>query len=526
MDTLLAIILTVVLGGVLGGLYPRVLLFWAHPGCKTRLNAILFGATVMGALAGTFYGLSHGFPWLFLIMLLPVVAEILLLRKPPIHPAQSPDPADTDDPADEDFTFTENNEFSFTVRMESFSGDGSYEISPDEVRCTCPDWTERRASSPLRSPCRICKHLAAYYAAHPTEIPQCLTAYAKIIAGRGRDKRGMPHDDDRVWYGPLDGEAVVMHISDESWPWCNILIRDRRYGLNVQEGRWAYNEVPPNSNSLIAKAKALLGRTHERHPPPTDEKSFGEGIKLSWYNYVFIALFGFGLLSYAGSKLQGTESKPKAVQAASATASKPVALPSLTPEQEAALKENFSPAKLAAQAQGHNPAPYRVCSDVKSRKSGPGNMYSQRVLITPVERDLSKLTSRQLAETAYSALQYHCGAPDVFGLNVLLFETCGGSVMLARAQSGTDGRKATSNAQKTHGPRAELVRVSEAIIKVKKGDNRVTTDQDYAKAGKALKMPGAKVKDMHLELAGYMGNDDFYDAVVGTEALHPALQGK
>ncbi|WP_288229143.1 hypothetical protein [uncultured Desulfovibrio sp.] len=142
----------------------------------------------------------------------------------------------------------------------------------------------------------------------------------------------------------------------------------------------------------------------------------------------------------------------------------------------------------------HDPQPYNYC-DSSTFKQNTG----LKVLITTTKRDMSKMTRRQLAETALSAARHYGGNHAV--VNVLLRSGCtGGAFTLARAQTEW-GKVTVLNAlDKSHGPGAMALKVSDEVGGMTQG-LRTTTDDDYKTAGQALGISADKAKKLHMELA-------------------------
>ena len=74
----------------------------------------------------------------------------------------------------------------------------------------------------------------------------------------------------------------------------------------------------------------------------------------------------------------------------------------------------------SALGEAHDPQPYSYCySSTFKRNTG------LKVVITTTKRDMSKMTRRQLAETALSAARHYSGNHAV--VNVLLSSSCTGA---------------------------------------------------------------------------------------------------
>lgn len=167
------------------------------------------------------------------------------------------------------------------------------------------------------------------------------------------------------------------------------------------------------------------------------------------------------------------------------------------------------------------PVSYKVCEVQPARVSPNSKYFNYKINITPLERDLSKISTTKLARTAYAALQYHeKWYSDAASFNVLLFESCSTNVALARAFVGDGKRICTATNKHQNGPRLEIVRVAEEFGKIK-SPGELTTKTHYDAVAKKLKMTPDKVRDLTIELVEYSLGADYYSVVKGTT---PELQ--
>lgn len=155
--------------------------------------------------------------------------------------------------------------------------------------------------------------------------------------------------------------------------------------------------------------------------------------------------------------------------------------------------------------------------DVQKQTLRGGRGENIKVIITTTNRDMSKMTGRDFAETAEAALQNVLHTPaggTATNVNILLFEsryldgTC-----LARAYKGKFGR--TLEAYSGKGPSKKQIMVSETISELKGGFARTTTDSDYAEAARRLGMKQSTVKKLHFDLVGKSILSDF-SSLIGT----------
>lgn len=248
--------------GTLSLIAPRVTLFFAAPPRRTRLWGFAFWHLATIASAGLF-GLStdtqasptpaalKGFIGLAVAACLALAYKLrqgaaIQDRKAqavmPSQPADAPNPATT------------------IVASHTTAGE-NYSLDIAGLSCTCPDWAKRRADQAHGHPSRLCKHLTEYFSRKPVAIPQALRPYQGIIKERGTALRGMPvaGEDTEVEYGEVKGEAYVMDVDRNSFPWVNILTVGKRYGYNTEERRWARGNEPDHARTLAKKVRKLTG---------------------------------------------------------------------------------------------------------------------------------------------------------------------------------------------------------------------------------------------------------------------------
>ena len=169
--------------------------------------------------------------------------------------------------------------------------------------------------------------------------------------------------------------------------------------------------------------------------------------------------------------------------------------------------------------------PYQVVDIKKNRLARGGELI--KLIITTVERDMSKISGKDLAETVECAYQYVRRSPagaQARQINVLLFDTrdLHGNC-LARAALDMNGRVLESISG--NGPTKRQIRVCEAIGELQGNYARVTTDEDYAQVARSLKMKKSAVKKAHFDAAILSSNrvdrSELIDSVPGLTPVFP-----
>ena len=159
----------------------------------------------------------------------------------------------------------------------------TYLLTPEDIRCTCPDWEKKRASRDFSGkPERVCKHLAQYYAAHPANVPQSLKPWLPFIERMAAKGWGLPTTN--VLY--IDDESLDGVVID-CYPyltrgWVDVYIQDAKFGYNPKGQRWAGNDEPINSpewihiiNQMTACFESYSNTPkvpHTRHIPIVEEE--------------------------------------------------------------------------------------------------------------------------------------------------------------------------------------------------------------------------------------------------------------
>lgn len=159
---------------------------------------------------------------------------------------------------------------------------------------------------------------------------------------------------------------------------------------------------------------------------------------------------------------------------------------------------------------------YEVISDTMEKLSD--GSFLLRLLITTAQRDMSRMTGRDLAETAEAAYQDMLKKYPLARfnqVNVLLFESrYMDGVALARASHDASGQRIL-RAIKGHGPTAQQINVSEVIGILKGGVPKATAKEHYAQAAKRLGITKELAEKEHLAVAELFATTTDYPEVIG-----------
>jgi|GEM_PF-3351084 len=287
---------------IVGMIKPSFLLSWAAE--PKRWRAFVFSTTLLPFFAGI--GLLFDGQLIGIFFLLPALWPVLCWRKRPEisktdfsltqskkdksvvekaiyveqNTVKTPDveKEKADIPILEPVNLVEEK----GIQVSSYTNEDSYLIVPAESRCSCPDWEKRRSHLPQESPCRVCKHLAKWYAKYPDSLPEPLYAFRAMIEARAAERKGMPAGEE-CRHGELNGQMFAFGISKENWPWVEIMVEQTRYGLNMEEERWSYGREPAYPLSLLRRVAAACGMEYK--PPVVSLPSIEKMAVLPDFDY-------------------------------------------------------------------------------------------------------------------------------------------------------------------------------------------------------------------------------------------------
>lgn len=251
----IAIILILIVWPLLlisGLVRPRILLFWSK--FQSRWRIVFLMLTLFPAFLGI--GLLIDGQVIGCLSLTPLLWPAICWKKDRAAPAVATAVPERKTIAEHDAVPEETP--GTDIQVKSSSGAGFYHIFPAESRCTCPDWEECRSHLPPCHPCRVCKHLARWYTEHPDNLPEALRNFQKMIAARAADNRGMPSGEE-CRYGEMNGQPYAFGVSRDNWPWVDVLVGETRYGLNIEEQRWAYGRAPDCESEIIKMVTESCG---------------------------------------------------------------------------------------------------------------------------------------------------------------------------------------------------------------------------------------------------------------------------
>lgn len=141
------------------------------------------------------------------------------------------------------------------VEVESKTSTGRYRVNLHRMTCTCPDFTDRRASRAHDDIGRACKHIREVILSLDTDAfgDELTRVLFKSPFG--------PYD--RIFFAPDPrGDTAALGFVDGK-PWVNVFCRREsgepytRFGYQPEEDRWAYDDVPPFAGEWAASVRGL-----------------------------------------------------------------------------------------------------------------------------------------------------------------------------------------------------------------------------------------------------------------------------
>lgn len=240
------------LWSISGLIRPRLVLWWALPEKQTRGRAFgfaLFTALTLFFLAFTLAPRAKWWVWIIAALCVGILFCAICVLK------------------------TSKKEFQEMLRAKEYekkaqltrtaystTSDKEYELRPFLTMCSCPDWEERRSDA--EGPFAVCKHLANHYVCQPDEMPGSLLSYKSMFLSFSIEEKGMPPQGEVYGYGVIEGNAYLFTGYADSLPWVNVYTDytgTQKFGVNIETGRWARGEEPPDAAVLFERIKESCG---------------------------------------------------------------------------------------------------------------------------------------------------------------------------------------------------------------------------------------------------------------------------
>lgn len=224
------------LWSVAGLIRPRVVLWWAVSEKQTRGRAFAFSllvALTLFFLAATFAWNIKWWVWLVDALCLGVLFCMTSLFTWSKKDLQQ-------------FMKAQEHEKKLRLTRTAYSqnSDAAYTIWPYRIRCSCPDWEERRAGH--AGPFAVCKHLAKHYTFNKEDMPESLKKYADLISLFACEGKGVPPEGTFGLFGHTEDMGYLATGYEDTLPWVNVYTDygPEQYGFNLESGRWAKDKEP------------------------------------------------------------------------------------------------------------------------------------------------------------------------------------------------------------------------------------------------------------------------------------------
>ena len=129
--------------------------------------------------------------------------------------------------------------------------DTTYKVNIYQMTCTCPDFEKYRSQYTRLDARRMCKHMAQKIDDFCCRNDELVGTDLAVV--RTACRHSPPTD--YVQVRTRRGKAILAYYKDRDWvnvitvySWPKDAVRYRRYdyGYNLDEKRWAYDEMPEN----------------------------------------------------------------------------------------------------------------------------------------------------------------------------------------------------------------------------------------------------------------------------------------
>ncbi|MCA1945874.1 MAG: hypothetical protein LDL30_11435 [Desulfovibrio sp.] len=131
-------------------------------------------------------------------------------------------------------------------------------------RCTCEDWTRRRARFMVDDPRRCCTHLVQGYLEDATRLPPGLARHAQRLAWFAGEAEGFPVTRQILALALPGGQPCEAYVPwDEADPWIAVLADGARCAFHRTQRYWREGQAPPEA--LRPEVEAALARALALH---------------------------------------------------------------------------------------------------------------------------------------------------------------------------------------------------------------------------------------------------------------------
>lgn len=131
-------------------------------------------------------------------------------------------------------------------------------------RCTCEDWTRRRARFMVDDPRRCCTHLVQGYLEDATRLPPGLARHAHRLAWFAGEAGGFPVTRQILALALPGGQPCEAYVPwDEADPWIAVLADGVRCAFHRTQRHWREGQAPPEA--LRPEVEAALARALALH---------------------------------------------------------------------------------------------------------------------------------------------------------------------------------------------------------------------------------------------------------------------
>ncbi|HEV58425.1 MAG TPA: hypothetical protein ENN87_13185 [Phycisphaerales bacterium] len=128
-----------------------------------------------------------------------------------------------------------------------------YKVNVQRLTCSCPDWQKRRSAYPPGDVRRVCKHV--YDKLYQTGVEKHFDDIVRLLIRYGRR--------DRHFFRVDNARGTFVFGFTPGVPWVRVFAKVKGESVvgsyNMDEHRWAYDEVPQYERLLVQEIRAVFG---------------------------------------------------------------------------------------------------------------------------------------------------------------------------------------------------------------------------------------------------------------------------
>lgn len=146
------------------------------------------------------------------------------------------------------------------IKIKSSSMPGNYIVNPKQQTCTCPDFVEYRKQYEFGDVQRFCKHLINAFSRK--KISPFVPYHLKPLIESAKDRGKGTFRGESLRYFYIN-QSIVLIAQNLNNSWFSVYTNGfgdeyKRYGYNISENRWSYDEMPMADIEIKSVIRELL----------------------------------------------------------------------------------------------------------------------------------------------------------------------------------------------------------------------------------------------------------------------------